>query len=381
MFMSEKRMLHAVAQKQKSIGQVNELHVLYTLARFGWLTHHQVSQMLWPQLKDDGERARKVLARLVDDNQVSKTKLSASGNLGIKAYYLKIRGMNRLERHNMTSKFVSTKTKRSITATMYQYHRLIANQSVIDVIHNRIRRLPEHGRDGNLFLCERDTDMKFNSLKNTFGCTPDSLIMHQQNQMMMIEVENSRRGAARHGSKFHAGNDNKHASNKIYAFVPTYVERLQLQGNYNGNYAAWGCDGFFDDLIEVFVCTEPRNFRSVWRLVEKIAGKNGVKAGHIYYVVLRQKRWIDPLNVDNIDVYDHVDNAIPSTLANADPHDRSSLYYQRKQEEQVISTLSENDIVQALERVKTGDKIASIARELNVNVQFLYDKNSEYQIF
>lgn len=379
--MSDKRVLHAAAKKQKELGQTNELHVLYALGRFGWLTYRQVSQMLWPTLSDDGERVRKVLARLVDDNQVSKTKLAASGNLSIKAYHLKLRGMNRLERHNMTSKFLSTKTKRSITSSMYQYHRLIANQSVIDVIHNQISRLPKHNREGNLFLCERDTDMKFSSLKDTFGCTPDSLVMHQQKQMMMIEVENSRRGAARHGSKFHAGNDNKHASNKMYAFVPTYVERLKLQGNYDGNYSAWGADGFFDDLIEVFVCTEPRNFRSVWRLIKKIAGKIGVKEGHIFYVVLREKRWIDPLAADNIDVYDHTDPIIISILADADPYDRSSSYRERKEQQQVISELSEVNIIDALKRVNAGEKIAEVARNSGVNVQFLYDKNNEYQVF
>ncbi len=76
----------ARATKLNSFKRENE--VLYALARFGWLTHHQVTNLLFPAAKSSSDSIRKILKRLSIEGYVDEKRISRSPVSQCKSYSL-----------------------------------------------------------------------------------------------------------------------------------------------------------------------------------------------------------------------------------------------------------------------------------------------------
>jgi hypothetical protein len=78
----------------------------------------------------------------------------------------------------------------------YEYHRIVANQVLIDLRQKR-HQLPI---EIDSFISEHEIGIMRKAFISHFGCIPDGLGI-SDNKLIMIEVENSVRGPRRHGSK------------------------------------------------------------------------------------------------------------------------------------------------------------------------------------
>lgn len=327
----KKRSFDEVTRDQKVAGQLNELFCLFALARFGWLTSHQVGQLLWPSITNSNDKARKVLARLVSTKCAKKTVLQGSRTRQIRAFFLTPKGMKIVTEHpKMRSGIRVKETKRSVTDQRYQYHRMLSNQILIDVSQGRLR-LPFQVGEKPLFFSEHETNKARHGMFESLGCIPDG-ILKAENQLLIFEIENSRRGVQRHGSKYGLGQiSNKLAVNKMTNFLPTYIDMVIREGKYQTDLGFLGSQGSFSDTREIFVCTDERIFRSIWRMVEELlqrhveeyeTNRNALKDRFIY-VLMKSEQWIDPLHKDNIRILEHHEPVIRQMLADADPVARS----------------------------------------------------------
>ena len=151
-------------------------------------------------------------------------------------------------------------------------------------------------------------------------------------ELLIFEIENSRRGVQRHGSKYGLGQiSNKLAVNKMTNFLPTYIDMVLREGSYQTDLGFLGSQGTFADTREVFVCTDERIFRSIWRMVDELiqmhieqyqTNREQLK-GRFVYVLMLSEQWIDPLREENIRVLEHHEPVVRQMLADADPIARS----------------------------------------------------------
>ena len=305
-----------IADAQARVGRENELHVLFALARFGWLTNHQIGQVLWPNVNQSTEKSRRVLRRLVHKNEVTFVPLDGSPGAQIRAYFLKPFGMKRVLTESVFAQQIRVKnTRRSITDPRYQYHRFLSNQLLIDIRHRRIE-MPFDVSAEQIFMCEHEMQPVRRDLNGHFGCIPDALVNHA-GELLVCEVENSVRGPARHGSKL------RKEGNKLESWLPVYIERMQSDGQFSDHLLPFGRQGSYDDAREIFLCSSEKVFRSIWRVMRNLLGEFNDVEGYFYYIVMRKESWIDPLRASNIEIYEHTDERIPQMLAVADPHGRS----------------------------------------------------------
>ena len=68
----------SVIQEKKDLGQMNTLKVIFVIARFGWLTRYQISDLVWPNIENRYENCRKILARLQADKLIRVSILASS---------------------------------------------------------------------------------------------------------------------------------------------------------------------------------------------------------------------------------------------------------------------------------------------------------------
>ncbi len=320
----------SVIQEKKDLGQMNTLKVIFVIARFGWLTRYQISDLVWPNIENRYENCRKILARLQADKLI-RVSILASSKKGVRAYSLTPKGMSKiLENHGASKGVLVKKTTRSITDSRYQYHRFLSNQMIIDMFVGRFKSVFNFNECS--FFSEHEINTKNTGVFSALGCVPDGLFVGDET-MYVIEVENSRRGMQRHGSQFGVGSvSNRLATNKLTSFLPVYIERVMRDGNYNL---------FIPDLInfdlsdcrQIFVCKSDVIFRSIWRIIDTLLVAEFKKnhdhssyermLGRFHYVVVDEPRWVEPLAPDNVNIYEHYDPAIEIMLEEADPHDRS----------------------------------------------------------
>jgi len=132
------------------------------------------------------------------------------------------------------------------------------------------------------FIPEHEINIMRNSIKAEFGCVPDSLAINNS-ELILIETENSCRGPKLHGSK-------------LTHWLEVFVERVAIQKQFSGHFIQLGKAGVYSDIRQVFVCTSEKNFRSIWRKVERVMNVEKCRIHrHIYYVILSKPRWINPL--------------------------------------------------------------------------------------
>ena len=149
-----------------------ENEILYSLARFGWLTHHQVTNLLRPTCKSPSDSIRKILKRLSLEGYTYEYSINRSPASQCKSYSLTRKGMLRVTEIDGLKCAIrnSSVTKRQMDEK-YEYHRLIANQSVIDLRHDK-HDLPFVI---DQFISEHEIQTMRSAFVSHFGCVPDAL--------------------------------------------------------------------------------------------------------------------------------------------------------------------------------------------------------------
>lgn len=273
----ELRKLWGAARTTKLDSLQRENEILYSLARFGWLTHHQVTNLLQPSLKSSSYSIRKILKRLTSDGYTYEKTIIRSPASQCKCYSLSRKGMNRVaEIDGLRRSIRNDSVTRKQMDEKYEYHRLVANQALIDLRHNRLN-LPV---TVDQFISEHEIGTMRNSFAEHFGCVPDGLGI-SGDKLIMIEVENSVRGPRRHGSK-------------LTHWLETFTDRVYREKKFKDHFLPLNNAGEYDDVIQLFVCTSQKNFRSIWRKVEKVMQENRVYS-HVFYLVMGNKKWVEPL--------------------------------------------------------------------------------------
>jgi len=265
----------ARASKLASFKRENE--ILFCLSRFGWLTNHQVSNLIIPTHMITSSSIRKILKRLTVEGFIYSNTINRSPTAQCKSYSLTRKGMNRLLEIDSFKRAVRNHsiTKQPMDEK-YEYHRLVANQVLIDLRHKR-HQLP---LQINNFTSEHEIGIMRKAFVSHFGCIPDGLCI-SDNKLVMVEVENSVRGPRRHGSK-------------LTHWLEAYADRVVREKKFSDHFLALGQAGKYEDVIQLFVCTNHKNFRSIWRKVEKIMHQHRIYS-HIFYLVAEKQYWVDPL--------------------------------------------------------------------------------------
>ncbi|MDC2891503.1 replication-relaxation family protein [Psychrosphaera algicola] len=250
---------------------------MYSLGRFGWLTHHQVTNLLFPSAKSSSDSIRKVLKRLTSEGYTYENSILRSPISQCKSYSLTRKGLNRIaEIDGLRIAIRNNSVTRQQMDSKYEYHRLVANQTLIDLRHNRKNLLFTL----DLFISEHEIGTMRKDFAAHFGCVPDGLGI-TGDTLVMIEVENSVRGPLRHGSK-------------LTHWLESYADRVNQEKKFSGHFLPLGIAGQYDDVIQLFVCTNHKNFRSIWRKVENVMRQHRIYS-HIFYLVADRQYWVNPL--------------------------------------------------------------------------------------
>ncbi len=101
------------------------------------------------------------------------------------------------------------------------------------------------------------------------------------NKLVMVEIENSVRGPRRHDSK-------------LTHWLESFAERVHQERRFADHFIQLGNAGQYEDVIQLFVCTNYKNFHSIWRKVEKVMLKHRIYS-HIFYLVAEKQYWVEPL--------------------------------------------------------------------------------------
>lgn len=273
----ELQKLWGVARTTKLNSLKRENEILYSIARFGWLTHHQVTNLLFPSAKSSSDSIRKILKRLTSDGYTYEYTINRSPASQCKCYSLSRKGMNRVaEIDGLRRSIRNNSVTRKQMDEKYEYHRLVANQALIDLRHNRLN-LPI---TIDQFISEHEIGTLRTAFASHFGCVPDGQ-GRSGNKLIMIEVENSVRGPRRHGSK-------------LTHWLETFTDRVYREKKFKDHFLPLGNAGEYDDVIQLFVCTSQKNFRSIWRKVENVMQQNRIYS-HVFYLVADKQCWVDPL--------------------------------------------------------------------------------------
>ncbi len=275
--MNELSCLWGAAKTTKLNSLRRENEILFSLARFGWLTHHQVANLLHPTSKSPSDSIRKVLKRLSLEGYTYENSIIRSPVSQCKSYSLTRKGMNRVaEIDGLKRAIRHNSVTRQQMDEKYEYHRLIANQALIDLRHNRLNLPVTIDR----FISEHEIGTMRNAFSSHFGCVPDGLGI-SGNKLVIVEVENSVRGPRRHGSK-------------LTHWLESFAERVHQERRFADHFLQLGTAGKYEDAIQLFVCTSQKNFRSIWRKVENVMQQHRIYS-HIFYLVADKRYWVEPL--------------------------------------------------------------------------------------
>jgi hypothetical protein len=324
-----KRSFIEMMTKQKNKGANNELLVLFYVARFYYLSSHQLSKLM---AVEHGV-LRHILRRLVSYNKLRAVKFD---NSQTNAYALSRSGASRasncsLDEHEL--KDLKCRYGDFLFSDGSNYHRHVTNDFVIDLMSDRINF---HNLDCDYFITEHEISNKESMYLSYMGCIPDALVVTTDGQLIVIESENTYRSTKWHGPK-------------LYAWLHTCADRFEREGCFKDEYPK--PIGKFCNVEQVFLCTDEINFRSMYRMVERALENFEAFKVNISYWVLPVKTWVNPVSVGELLV-----------------HDESETFERVKKGERLYKK-SDEFMLLVLNEVKNNPKVmlADIAKKHSVN--------------
>lgn len=286
--------LCGAAQQQSQLASKHTLHVLYALAKFGWLTRHQIQQLLF---QDAGPLlALRLLQRAEQERLVRSQPLPRSPGGQMLAWFLTRKGLRHvLAQPTHASKvFVRRVYSRDRETGLYDlsdpklhYHRLLCNELLINL---KTGRVFSDITDIEIFP-EHELSRQASALRTHLGYVPDVVAFYTdfygQRQMLIGEIENSRRGPVKHGGKF-------------THWVSPFAERLKGSGIFQGDLPLFGQLHRYDDAAMIFLCANERIFRNIYRVVEQIFTDHQLSVEAISYLVMPARPWREPLGKSDL---------------------------------------------------------------------------------
>jgi hypothetical protein len=340
----KRQVARGAAVSQKEIGLINEMDTINRIDLFGWLTSYQIQEVLSPTKDGNNGLARKVIARLIKKKLISTEILSGekrqdlykktksgfsvidrglkkshrksghhinSPTTKAKAYILTDKGVRLLNKYLKENPEIrSCHIKKTATFlddindNKYQFHRCLSNQFLIDC-ENGIFKFMQN-QLGNycfdLFLGEGALLADGFEVDKHFGTLPDAIIKDtKQNMLCCIEIENSKRGDFKHGTKL---------SGWLHNYLHE-VSNKENNGVYCRNHKNDKPEAPFSkysykshsDVFQIFVCSNEEIFRSVYRQVNITIKKLTLSdkalrllEDRVFYFVLHEtKAWANPI--------------------------------------------------------------------------------------
>ena len=262
-----KRSFVDVMKEQQEKGEANELLVLYYVARFYFLSSHQLSKII----EIEHGVLRHILRRLVKSNQLQVDNFESSRT---KAYALTRSGVNRIQ-EDLAEK-ITCRYGRFLFEDGFNYHRHVANDFVINFCSGHLNF---HNLECEEFISENEIIKKNSMYLSYFGSVPDCLAVTTDKRLVVIEVENTYRSTQWHGPK-------------LRDWLNTCADRYERDGFVADEYPK--PIGRFEDVEQVFVCTSELNFRSMYRMVERALGELSYFKDNISYWVIPNVIWVNP---------------------------------------------------------------------------------------
>lgn len=291
------------AAQQRDDALRAQLMALYALARFGWLTRHQIQQIFAHQYRANGpvgpHLALRTLQRAFDRKLVDRVLLPDSPGGQMVAWVLTQRGMKLAVRHYGERIRVQRTLPRNSQTKQFDlgdpsrdYHRFLSNQFLIDFSQGKILS----GVQVRDFWPEHELGRESAALTAHWGYVPDALVIYRnddedddepegdkkdrkKNILLICEVENSLRGQVSHGKK-------------LTHWLHPYAERQQREGQFTDSFSSYGRLYEFRDVTMVFLSSNEKIFRNIYRKINQIftASPDGV-----FHLVMKDRRWTDPL--------------------------------------------------------------------------------------
>lgn len=283
--MEGKRSFAYMMNEQKEKGANNELSVLFFVARFYFLSSHQLSKLMGVE----HGVLRHVLRRLVKSNQL---RISKFDNSQTNAYALTRAGVNRVNGVSLGTHEIENATCSYgdfLFSDGSNYHRHVTNDFLIDLVSCSINF---HNFICDYFITENEISSQESMYLSSMGCVPDALVMTEDRRLIVIESENTYRSTNWHGPK-------------LYSWLYTCADRFERDGCFADEYPR--PIGKFEDVEQVFVCTDELNFRSMYRMVERsLENFDGFKE-NISYWVIPSETWVNPVLTGELLLHDDVD--------------------------------------------------------------------------
>jgi hypothetical protein len=279
-----KRSFIEVMNKQKDKGANNELLVLFYVARFYFLSGHQLSKLLGVE----HGVLRHVLRRLIKSNQLRMAKFD---NSQTNAYALTRAGVNRVDGVSLGEhklKKITCRYGDFLFTDGSNYHRHVTNDFLIDLVNGWINF---HDVVCDYFITEHEISNKESMYLSNMGCVPDALAVTTDKRLIVIESENTYRSRNWHGPK-------------LYSWLYACADRFEREGCFSDEYPR--PIGRFEDVEQVFVCTNELNFRSMFRMVERALEHFEAFKQNISYWIIPDKTWVNPVSTGELLLHDDV---------------------------------------------------------------------------
>lgn len=314
-------LLVGAAKAQSEIAEKTTDEVLYWIARFGWLTRHQIHQLIFENQNSELEslphanRTLRILQRAKRNGLVADIPLPTSPGGQVLAWVLTSKGMKRAVLiHGSRIRYPKVYAKNrenkqyDIGDPKLHYHRFLGNQFLIDLYvgkiftcYYKIKLWPEHELS--------HLSAEFNA---HWGYIPDSLSVcyhryetEEENEygdyeyvykdrvaILIGEIENSCRGKVRHGRK-------------LTHWLEPYSSRLAVNAEFDGTF----CKEDYHQVDMMFVSSEEGIFRNIYRKISAIFKE--IRTRNIYHLVIPnkpQKRyWIDPLESADLLIHNNTE--------------------------------------------------------------------------
>lgn len=295
----------------------NEAEVLRFLGEYSWLTTHQVGWLVFGKSSNSLALAKRLLFRMRENMLIEHDELSTQKKF-VLGWFLIDAGRERLLEENPRAsvngyigdgRFVQEKGYVYISAKDV-YHRFLCNSFLIGLRDGYVELNPNSGNwepidhftkhPERTFIQIPEAKIQSNSGRflRAFGCEPDCVIKNSDT-LISIELENTARGPANH-------------KKKLYSFLDSYLDRMKQNGFYSDHFDEIPEIGEFSELFVVFVCSNEKAFRNIYRHVERaMQKKEGVDAAceSISYLISRNKpateNWTSPF--ESYDYLRHYD--------------------------------------------------------------------------
>lgn len=283
----------------------NEAMVLQFLGEYSWLTTHQIGFLIFGKSSNSLALAKRLLFRMRENMLIEHDELSTQKK-SVFGWFLIEGGRERLLKENPQTKvngFIGDgrfiNGKYVYISAKDVYHRFLCNSFMIGLADGYTELNPDSDefepvdifvkQHEQSFIQIPESHIQSNSLRflKAFGCEPDCVIKNGDT-LISIEVENTARGPANH-------------KKKLYSFLDVYLDRMKLDGVYSDDFSEISHIRRFSELRVVFVCSNEKAFRNIYRHVERAMEKKGgveAAAESISYLIASNKpgveNWTSP---------------------------------------------------------------------------------------